>query len=112
MLQHVFIRSRVNLSPSPQATSHQNLNNGQKFYYQLQSSLSALSGVNAAASPSPSNNDSNAPKHSINQLSLNNKSSTDYQNSKSMRTFVKRQAFSKSFSVYFRKQQHQQYKQS
>jgi hypothetical protein len=70
--------SRLNLSPSPQATSHQNLNNGQKFYYQLQSSLSALSGVNSTTSTSSSNNESNASKHSINQLSLNNKSNTDY----------------------------------
>lgn len=74
--------SRVSLSPSPQATSHQNLNNGQKFYYQLQSSLSALSGANVTSSTniagnSPSNNDSNASKSSINSC-LNIKSNTDY----------------------------------
>lgn len=69
----------MNLSPSPQATAHQNLNNGQKFYYQLQSSLSALSGANSTnITGSPSTNDSNAPKNSINAIGLNNKSTSDY----------------------------------
>lgn len=72
--------SRVNLSPSPQATTHQqSLNNGQKFYYQLQSSLSALSGANSTnITGSSSTNDSNAPKSSINAIGLNNKSTSDY----------------------------------
>ena len=67
--------SRVNLSPSPQATSHQSLNNGQKFYYQLQSSLSALSGASTSPGNVPSNNDSNASKNNVNALSLNNHNS-------------------------------------
>jgi hypothetical protein len=74
----------VNLTPSPQATSHQNLNNGQKFYYQLQSSLTALSGANAtSASTTASSNESIALKNNSNAIGLNSKASSDYaQNSK------------------------------
>lgn len=72
--------SRVNLTPSPQAASHQNLNNGQKFYYQLQSSLSALSGANTTTSASitSSSNESPSLKNSSNAITLNHKAPTDY----------------------------------
>jgi len=73
-----FIFSRVNLTPSPQASSQQVLNNGQKFYYNLQSSLTALS------SPTANTTSENVSKtNSSNSISNNNNSNSNVINSKS-----------------------------
>lgn len=66
--------SRVNLTPSPQA-SQQILNNGQKFYYQLQSSLTALS-----SPTSESVSKTNASTNSLSNNNNNSKNTSGYAN--------------------------------
>ncbi|CRL08073.1 CLUMA_CG020840, isoform A [Clunio marinus] len=86
-LQHQHLNSRSsrgNTSPSPQIpSSHLNLNNGQKFYHQLQSSLSVLSESTTNISTTPNatttNNSMAMKNNNLNVINFNNnKGTTDY----------------------------------